>query len=102
MNTQVEAVFENGVFRPLTPLDLPEHLHVMVSIPHHGTKPVDGQLPLPEQEEETPERVWRGVFNTPIEHEPLFPQPIPVSTKDLPEWTPQVTINPRWLETDDE
>src|SRR5688572_29781488 len=102
MTTQIEAVFENGVFRPLTPVELPEHLHVMVSIPHHGAEPAQGQPTLSEQDEEAPERVWRGVLNTPIEYEPLLPQPVPVSAKDLPEWTPQVTINPRWLETDDE
>jgi predicted DNA-binding antitoxin AbrB/MazE fold protein len=28
----VDAVYENGVLRPLQPLDLPEHEHVTVSV----------------------------------------------------------------------
>lgn len=28
----VDAVYENGVLRPLQPLDLPEHEHVIVSV----------------------------------------------------------------------
>jgi predicted DNA-binding antitoxin AbrB/MazE fold protein len=29
---QVDAVYENGVLRPLQPLDLKEHKHVVVSL----------------------------------------------------------------------
>jgi predicted DNA-binding antitoxin AbrB/MazE fold protein len=36
MATQVDAVFENGVFRPLEPVDLPEHLRVRVTIDEHA------------------------------------------------------------------
>jgi predicted DNA-binding antitoxin AbrB/MazE fold protein len=32
MSTQVEAVYENGVFRPLQPVHLPESKHVLVTI----------------------------------------------------------------------
>jgi predicted DNA-binding antitoxin AbrB/MazE fold protein len=32
MPLQVDAVYENGVLRPLQPLDLPEHEHVLVSV----------------------------------------------------------------------
>jgi predicted DNA-binding antitoxin AbrB/MazE fold protein len=32
MSRQVEAVYENGVLRPLQPLDLAEHEHVFVSV----------------------------------------------------------------------
>jgi predicted DNA-binding antitoxin AbrB/MazE fold protein len=32
MPLQVDAVYENGVLRPLQPLDLKEHEHVVVSI----------------------------------------------------------------------
>jgi predicted DNA-binding antitoxin AbrB/MazE fold protein len=32
MSLQVEAVYENGVLRPLQPLDLSEQEHVMVSV----------------------------------------------------------------------
>jgi hypothetical protein len=33
MTTQVEAVYENGVFRPLQPVHLEEHQTVTVTIP---------------------------------------------------------------------
>jgi predicted DNA-binding antitoxin AbrB/MazE fold protein len=32
MPLQIEAVYENGVLRPLQPLDLKEHEHVIVSV----------------------------------------------------------------------
>jgi predicted DNA-binding antitoxin AbrB/MazE fold protein len=32
MRTQLEAVYENGVFRPLKPIQLPEHQRVTVTI----------------------------------------------------------------------
>lgn len=32
MSTHVEAVYENGVFRPLQPVSLPEHRRVTVTI----------------------------------------------------------------------
>ena len=32
MPQQVDAVYENGVLRPLQPLDLKEHEHVLVSV----------------------------------------------------------------------
>jgi predicted DNA-binding antitoxin AbrB/MazE fold protein len=33
LGEQIEAVFENGVFRPLTPVDLPEHQRVTLVLP---------------------------------------------------------------------
>jgi predicted DNA-binding antitoxin AbrB/MazE fold protein len=32
MTKSVEAIYENGVFRPLDPVDLPEHQRVQVSV----------------------------------------------------------------------
>ena len=32
MSRPVRAIFENGVFRPLEPVTLPEHRQVMVSV----------------------------------------------------------------------
>jgi predicted DNA-binding antitoxin AbrB/MazE fold protein len=32
MNTQFEAIYEKGVFRPLEPVQLPEHQRVVVTI----------------------------------------------------------------------
>jgi predicted DNA-binding antitoxin AbrB/MazE fold protein len=36
MSLQVDAVYENGVLRPLQPLDLREHEHVRVSVVQAG------------------------------------------------------------------
>jgi predicted DNA-binding antitoxin AbrB/MazE fold protein len=33
LDEQIEAVFENGVFRPLEPVDLPEHQRVTLVLP---------------------------------------------------------------------
>jgi len=32
VTTAIEAIYENGVLRPLQPLALPEHAHVRVSV----------------------------------------------------------------------
>ena len=48
MSIQLEAIYENGVFRPLQPVPLPDQQRVTVTI-----KPVTPQRPL------TPEE-WRS------------------------------------------
>jgi predicted DNA-binding antitoxin AbrB/MazE fold protein len=44
MPLQVDAVYENGVLRPLQPLDLKEHEHVLVSV--LKTTPTPGRSSL--------------------------------------------------------
>ena len=41
MTASVEAVYENGVFRPLQPVDLPEHQRVVVTVSGETTIPSD-------------------------------------------------------------
>jgi predicted DNA-binding antitoxin AbrB/MazE fold protein len=36
MSKVIEAVYENGVFRPLEPVVLPEGEHVQVTVPDHN------------------------------------------------------------------
>lgn len=62
LGQQIEAVFENGVFRPLQPIDLAEHQRVTLVLPAsdvaaNGTPAVDdefdedvGYQPLPLQQ----------------------------------------------------
>jgi hypothetical protein len=49
MSTHLEAVFENGVFRPLEPVQLPEHLLVRLTIDAEtvGTTAVQVHFVLP-------------------------------------------------------
>lgn len=44
MPLQVEAVYENGVLRPLQPLDLTEQEHVIVSVVKAASVPVRSHL----------------------------------------------------------
>ncbi|MDM8564551.1 antitoxin family protein [Candidatus Halobeggiatoa sp. HSG11] len=37
MNKPVTAIYENGVLRPLTPLNLPEHIQVRITIQSSDT-----------------------------------------------------------------
>jgi predicted DNA-binding antitoxin AbrB/MazE fold protein len=43
---QVDAVYENGVLRPVQPLDLTEHELVTVEILKTGSDPIAAQLDL--------------------------------------------------------
>ena len=44
MSSQVEAIYENGVFRPLQPVELPEQKHVTVTIDEEPDVDVLGRL----------------------------------------------------------
>lgn len=44
MSTHVEAVYENGVFRPLHPVQLPEHQRVTVTIDEEAVEANAGTL----------------------------------------------------------
>src|SRR5262245_34806387 len=43
METTITAVYENGVLRPLTPLALPEHIEVEISIRTRTTDVADAE-----------------------------------------------------------
>jgi len=49
LDEPIEAVFENGVFRPLGPVDLPEHQRVTLVLPteEKGVDEEAGYEPLP-------------------------------------------------------
>ncbi|HZU36893.1 MAG TPA: antitoxin AF2212-like protein [Gemmataceae bacterium] len=55
MNMNLEAVYENGVFRPLQPVQLPEHQRVLVTVPAdevaESQEQVDFALPADRWEE---------------------------------------------------
>ena len=40
MSKQIEAIYENGVLRPLEPLDLEEHQRVRLTISDNGVDPL--------------------------------------------------------------
>ena len=46
MSLQVDAVYENGVLRPLQPLDLAEHEHVVVSVSKSASAPGRSRLDI--------------------------------------------------------
>jgi predicted DNA-binding antitoxin AbrB/MazE fold protein len=53
MNHQVEAVYENGVFRPLGRMDLPEGVRVRLTVVTLGERTEDPAYNLAEIAEET-------------------------------------------------
>lgn len=61
MALQVDAVYENGVLRPLQPLDLKEHEHVVVSVVK-----VEGASKGPRLAVEYIERLKRELGDDPI------------------------------------
>ncbi|HZS09681.1 MAG TPA: antitoxin family protein [Blastocatellia bacterium] len=46
MSQQIEAIYENGIFRPLSPVDLPEgtRVHIEAGISSDAAEPVREQL----------------------------------------------------------
>jgi predicted DNA-binding antitoxin AbrB/MazE fold protein len=84
---QIEAVFENGVFRPLEPIDLPEHQRVTLVLPaieaakngtHAGDDEVDeevGYQPLPLQQCKTIRVRFKHIGELP-------PVPYPIESAD--------------------
>ena len=61
MAVQVDAVYENGVLRPLQPLDLKEHEHVVVSVVK-----AEGEVKRPRLAVEYIERLKRELGDDPI------------------------------------
>ncbi len=113
MNRTLEAIYENGVFRPLRPVALREHQRVTVTIPEEpatgaevGPRPEGlpeaSTEPLTPEQSEADARPWRGVFSPEQQPASLFASELEVRTADLPSWQPQVTINRRWVSDDEE
>jgi predicted DNA-binding antitoxin AbrB/MazE fold protein len=48
LGQQIEAVFENGVFRPLEPINLPEHQRVTLLLP--ASEPANNGMPAGDDE----------------------------------------------------
>ena len=46
MGTQIDAVYENGVLRPLQPLELAENEHVLVTVVQAASAPGSPELDL--------------------------------------------------------
>jgi len=44
MNIQLEAIFEQGVFRPLQPVELPEHQRVLLAVETAGHAPLSAPI----------------------------------------------------------
>lgn len=62
---EIEAVYENGVFRPVEPVDLPEHTHVRVVVP------VPARQQPPEVRDVLSRRYASGVVDTAARHDEL-------------------------------
>jgi predicted DNA-binding antitoxin AbrB/MazE fold protein len=74
MNKTIEAVYENGVFRPLEPVSLPEGEHVQVAVPALSE---EAKLKLKALEElveacaDMTEEEWR-IFDEATTRRPMF------------------------------
>jgi predicted DNA-binding antitoxin AbrB/MazE fold protein len=49
MSEPIQAIFENGIFRPLSPVDLPEHSYVTVLPSERPQEPVATGSSIEEQ-----------------------------------------------------
>lgn len=95
MSHTIAAVYENGVFRPLEPVDYPERQCVTVTPvqePVAGTGSETESVPL--QQPDPEERPWRGVFAPARPRRTLFVQEIDLLTSPLPKRP--LTLNMSW------
>ncbi len=95
MSHTIAAVYENGVFRPLEPVDYPERQCVTVTPvqePVAGAGSETESLNL--QELDTEERPWRGVFAPVRPRRTLFVQEIDLPATLLPKRP--FTLNMSW------
>jgi predicted DNA-binding antitoxin AbrB/MazE fold protein len=44
MSRQLDVIYENGVFRPLEPVDVPEHQRITITIPEASMVPAEEEL----------------------------------------------------------
>ena len=100
MSIEIKAIYENGVFRPLQPVTLPELQQVTIRLSDE-TEGIDSHADRPtsaDAEEQDIEPIWRGVF--PVEQKPKAEsvQSVKVKISELPELQPTITLNPRWFE----
>ena len=61
--SQIDAVYENGVFRPVEPIDLPEQTRVQVAIP------LANYRPIPDVREVLARRHASGATDTAARHD---------------------------------
>ena len=86
MSKHVEAVYKNGAFHPMEPIELPELQRVTVEIP----------------DSDDIEPVWRGVFVTTRHRDLLFTKEIDISEKNLRKRPFTVHIDPDRVDENDE
>lgn len=105
MSDEIEAVYQNGVFRPLEPVELEEMQRVKVRLPDEK-QPAKSNDEQPDSREDVEddeiEPIWRGVFVTETKEKELFDKPLNLAFDKFPKLEPEVTLNPRWFEDEDD
>lgn len=104
MKHEFEAIYQDGVLRPLEPIELSEMQKVTVNIQEidDPAKPIGAEIPAPETEDDDPEPVWRGVFPGKREQEILFTKEMNVAEDQLPQRPFRVDMDWYRVTEDDE
>ena len=98
MSRQLEVIYQGGAFRPLEPLSLEENQRLTIILSEDAETATDD----PEEDQiEEMAAIWRGVFAIPFPYEeiPLSDVELP---QELPEWQPEISIDSRWFEEEDD
>jgi predicted DNA-binding antitoxin AbrB/MazE fold protein len=107
MNKQFDAIFDNGVFRPLEPVELPQHQRVTVTVLDFEEMgaldaqpaPDNGEVASTDESEDSP---WRGVFVPPRKRRVLFSHPLTPVPQELPRRQTSVDMSWHRVTADDE
>lgn len=106
MEKQFEAIFDNGVFRPRVPVELPQNQLVIITVPDsvpemavHTGEPVPANETPEAENEEAP---WRGVFVPPRQRQENHLEEYTVEQASLTKRAVRVNLNWHRTVADDE
>jgi Protein of unknown function DUF104 len=103
MQQVLEAVYENGALRLLTPVALREQQRVTLTLAETASPSETSPPSTQAGEPSVVERPWRdpGLMPT-FPQTGLFVQTVEVRTADLPPWQPLIDLHSRCLRDDDD
>lgn len=91
MSRIVELIYQDGVFRPTEPVDLPELARLTLSIPEPHDSPTEADVPA----------WWRGILPVEFSEDIVGQLLIRIPEGEILRLEPEPMLEQRWFEEDD-